>query len=168
MTSARRRPTQAYAQQYSAWAARYCVDKRNQNIAAGALIGGVLGAAIGGGVTGRGGPAFFGGALGAGTGASIAGSQSPGGCPPGFVVRAGAPGFVYAGPVYGSYSAPPGTGPGPGKAAGGSTTRTAPGTGVITVPTTATGVPKAEWQTDPISPRPVAPRLAPRTQVEGR
>ena len=91
-----------YADRYSRWAAQYCVDQRNNNTAAGAIIGGVLGAVIGAGVAGRGdrgAGAVIGGALGAGTGAAIGASSSPGaGCPPGYVVRAGAPAFYWAGP----------------------------------------------------------------------
>ena len=40
------RDDRAYADQYSRWAAQYCVDKRT-NTAAGAAIGGVLGAVLG-------------------------------------------------------------------------------------------------------------------------
>jgi hypothetical protein len=96
---------QDYAQRYSAWAAQYCVDQRNNNTAAGAIIGGVFGAVLGSAIAGRGSHAagaVVGGALGAGTGAAIGSSSgAPGGCPPGYVVRSGAPGFYYAGgPVY--------------------------------------------------------------------
>ena len=91
-----------YANRYSQWAAQYCVDQRNTNPAAGAIIGGVLGAVIGSSVAGRGdrgAGAVIGGALGAGTGAAIGSSSSSGaGCPPGYVVRGGAPGFAWAGP----------------------------------------------------------------------
>lgn len=92
---------EAYTQQYSDWAARYCVSQAN-NTAAGALIGGILGAGIGAAVShnaGRG--ALVGGAIGAGTGA-VAGAATPGGpCPPGYVVAGGAPAFAYGGPYYG-------------------------------------------------------------------
>jgi hypothetical protein len=95
---------QVYAQQYQDWAARYCVDQRNNNVAAGAVIGGVFGALLGAGVAGRhsrGAGAAIGGALGAGTGAAVGASQSNSYCPPGYVLRAGAPPFAYAGPYYG-------------------------------------------------------------------
>ncbi|HEY7853407.1 MAG TPA: hypothetical protein VIB82_10560 [Caulobacteraceae bacterium] len=95
-----------YAQRYSGWAAQNCVDRRNNNTAAGAIIGGVLGAVIGGNVAGRGdqfGGAVVGGALGATAGAAIGSSSTnTTGCPPGYYVRSGAPGFYYDGP----YSAP--------------------------------------------------------------
>jgi hypothetical protein len=100
---------QAYAQQFSAWAARYCVDRRNNNVAAGALIGGLLGSTIGAGAGGGRG-AFVGGALGAGTGAAVGSARSRDACPPGYVVRAGAPPFAYAPPP--SYVGPNGPGPG--------------------------------------------------------
>ncbi len=87
---------QTYAQQYSDWAARNCVNQAN-NTAAGAVIGGILGAGIGAAVShnaGRG--ALVGGAIGLGAGAA-AGASAPGGaCPPGYVVAPGAPAFGYA------------------------------------------------------------------------
>jgi hypothetical protein len=66
------------------------------------VIGGVLGAALGAGLSGgRAGATIAGGAIGAGTGAAVAGSSGPGGgCPPGYAIRAGAPVFYYGGPVY--------------------------------------------------------------------
>jgi hypothetical protein len=91
-----------YADRYSRWAAKYCVDRHDNNTAAGAIIGGVFGAALGAGVAGRNpaAGALVGGALGAGTGAAIGAASSSNGCPPGYVVRAGAPAFVYAGPYH--------------------------------------------------------------------
>ncbi|MEO8925743.1 MAG: hypothetical protein ABI306_01150 [Caulobacteraceae bacterium] len=90
-----------YAQRYQQWSAQNCIDRRNNNTAAGAIIGGVLGAVVGAGVAGRGNAgagALLGGALGAGTGAAIgSSSSSTAGCPPGYYVRAGAPAFVYGG-----------------------------------------------------------------------
>jgi hypothetical protein len=89
---------EAYADSYSRWAAQYCVNQAN-NTAAGAVIGGILGAGIGAAVShnaGRG--ALVGGAIGAGTGAVAGAASSPGGCPSGYVIAAGAPAFVYAGP----------------------------------------------------------------------
>src|ERR1700761_269228 len=91
----------AYADQYSRWAAQYCVDKRD-NSAAGAAIGGVLGAIAGSGLAGHGarlGGAVVGGALGATAGAALGANTEHGpSCPPGYVIAAGAPAFVYAGP----------------------------------------------------------------------
>jgi hypothetical protein len=92
---------QRYAAQYSQWAAQYCVDRHNNNVAAGAVIGGVLGAALGAAAGGRnpGAGAALGGLFGAGTGAAIGSTSSPGGgCPPGYVIRAGAPAFYWGGP----------------------------------------------------------------------
>ncbi|HEY5289712.1 MAG TPA: hypothetical protein VIJ59_06725 [Caulobacteraceae bacterium] len=93
---------QDYARRYSSWAAQYCVDRRNNNTAAGAIIGGVLGSIIGSGVAGRGehfGGAVVGGAVGATAGAAIGSSSSNTyGCPNGYVVAAGAPAFYYGGP----------------------------------------------------------------------
>lgn len=94
-----------YAQRYSEWAAQYCENRqRSNNTAAGAVIGGVLGAVIGSNVAGRhdrGAGAVAGGALGAVAGAAIGNNAStnPGSCPPGYVVRPGAPAFAY-GPGY--------------------------------------------------------------------
>lgn len=97
---------QDYAARYSDWAAQNCVDRRNNNTAAGAIIGGVLGAVIGSSVAGRhdrGGGAIVGGVLGAGAGAAVGSSSTDTrGCPPGYVIRAGAPVFYYGGgPAYG-------------------------------------------------------------------
>jgi hypothetical protein len=90
-----------YARRYSAWSAQNCVDQRNNNTAAGAIIGGIFGAVLGAGIAGprnAGAGAIVGGALGAGTGAAIGSSSGAGaGCPPGYVVRAGAPAFYYGG-----------------------------------------------------------------------
>lgn len=102
-----RRQDQAYADAYAEWAARNCVQQRQNNAAAGAVVGGVLGALVGSGIAGRGnhtGGAIVGGALGATAGAAIgssSGNQSS--CPPGYVVTGGAPAFYYGGyaPVYG-------------------------------------------------------------------
>lgn len=92
----------AYADAYSRWAAQYCVDQHNNNTAAGAIIGGVLGAAIGAGVAHHAGTgALIGGAVGAGAGAAVGASTPAYGCPPGYVVAAGAPPFVYSGPYWG-------------------------------------------------------------------
>jgi len=91
---------EAYAQSYSEWAARNCVSQAN-NTAAGALIGGILGAGIGAATShnaGRG--AAIGGAIGVGAGAVAGSASSAGGCPPGYVVAAGAPAFYFAGGPY--------------------------------------------------------------------
>lgn len=91
---------QAYADQYARWAQQNCIDQRTGNTAAGAIIGGALGALTGAAITGgRAAGAVAGGAVGVVTGAAI-GSNAPASCPPGFIVRAGAPPFVYAGPYY--------------------------------------------------------------------
>jgi len=107
-----RREDERYAGSVERWAEENCVDQRN-NAAAGAVIGGVLGAIIGSGVAGRGnhtGGALVGGALGAMAGSAIGASSTSPGCPPGYTVRSGAaafqPGFVFYG-GYG-YDAPPG------------------------------------------------------------
>ena len=92
---------QEYAQRYSQWAAQYCVNRQNNNTAAGAIIGGVFGAALGAAAGGRnpGAGAAVGGLLGAGTGAAIGSSSNVGGgCPPGYVIRGGAPAFYWGGP----------------------------------------------------------------------
>lgn len=98
----------AYAQQ---WSQAYCV-KAHGNVGQGAVIGGVVGALLGSGFGGHGAGALVGAGVGAAGGAAIADSAgsnatSPG-CPPGFVVRSGAPAFAYGG--YGGspylYSAP--------------------------------------------------------------
>lgn len=92
-----------YAREYEAWAQRYCVNQQANKTAAGAIIGGVLGAGIGAAVSHN--PATgaaIGGAIGAGTGAVAGASQPNYGCPPGYVVAAGAPAFAYSGPYWGS------------------------------------------------------------------
>ena len=101
-----------YADRYSAWAAANCVNQRNNNAAAGAIIGGVLGAVVGSNVAGRGNRTaggIVGGAVGATAGASIGANSGAGAyCPPGYVVRSGAPAFVYSGPYGGAYYGGPG------------------------------------------------------------
>jgi hypothetical protein len=98
-----------YGRRYSDWAAQYCVARHN-DAAAGAIIGGVLGAVIGGGLAGRynrGAGVVAGGAIGATTGALIGSSNTaPGGCPPGYVIRSGAPAFGYPAPVGSVFWAP--------------------------------------------------------------
>jgi hypothetical protein len=90
---------QQYAAQYQAWAARYCVQERNHNAAAGAVIGGAFGAILGGAIGGHAGGAIAGGVLGASAGAAVgANSGESGNCPPGYVITAGAPGFYWGGP----------------------------------------------------------------------
>ncbi len=93
-----------YAERYSQWASQYCVDRRNNNTAAGAIIGGVLGAVLGSNVSGRGsrtGGSIVGGMLGATAGAAIGANSESSRCPPGYMMRAGAPGFYYGPPAYG-------------------------------------------------------------------
>jgi hypothetical protein len=95
-----------YATAAQQWAAQNCV-RSGGNVAAGAVIGGIFGALIGAGVSGRGSGAAIGAAIGGTTGAAAAASQqgatSPG-CPPGYVLRGGAPAFYYGGPYL--YAAP--------------------------------------------------------------
>lgn len=92
---------------YGSWAEEWARDncvKAHGDVGAGAVIGGVVGAIIGSGLAGRhdrGAGIVAGGALGAAGGAAIAahsdsGATSPG-CPPGYVVRNGAPPFSYGG-----------------------------------------------------------------------
>ena len=49
---------------------------------------------------GKGPGAAVGGALGVGAGATVGANAAVANCPPGYVIRAGAPAFVYAGPYY--------------------------------------------------------------------
>ncbi len=90
---------QAYAAQYEPWAQQNCVDQRTGNTAAGAIIGGALGAIAGSALThGHTSATLAGGAAGAVAGAEIGASSTT--CPPGYVVQTGAPTFVYDGPYY--------------------------------------------------------------------
>ena len=101
-----------YAVDAERWARRNCV-KAHANPAAGAVVGGILGAIIGSGLAGRhdrGAGTLAGAAIGAMGGAAIAGSAdsdatSPG-CPPGYVVRDDAGPYGYEAPDY-YYAAPP-------------------------------------------------------------
>jgi hypothetical protein len=94
------------------WAAANCVQQQQNSTAAGAVIGGILGAILGGAAAGRydrGAGIVAGGALGAVAGGAIGSSsaaQNPN-CPPGYALRGGADPF-YPGPVYGPivYAAP--------------------------------------------------------------
>ncbi|MXP29764.1 glycine zipper 2TM domain-containing protein [Porphyrobacter algicida] len=99
----------AFARQTEAWSRRYCVRSRD-NTAAGAVVGGLLGAIVGsslGGRHDRGGSTLAGAAVGAiggaAVGASSSYSTSPG-CPPGYVVRRDAPTYYY--PSDYDYAAP--------------------------------------------------------------
>lgn len=90
-----------YAQNAQDWAGRYCVRSERRNSAVGAFAGGILGAVIGSRLSGRhdhGDGALIGGFVGGVSGAAIASSPnrttSPG-CPPGYVMRRGAPGLEY-------------------------------------------------------------------------
>lgn len=99
-----------YAAAAQQWMAQNCVKSHN-NAAAGAVVGGILGAIVGGGMAGwhnRGAGMVVGGAVGAGAGAMVgasSGNETSPGCPPGYVVRQGAYGFGYAPPGY-YYAAP--------------------------------------------------------------
>jgi uncharacterized protein YcfJ len=95
------------------WAQANCVQQRENSTAAGAVIGGILGAIVGGAAAGRydrGAGIVAGGALGAVAGGAIGNAQAAEdnpNCPPGYVLRDGAEPF-YPGPVYGDivYGAP--------------------------------------------------------------
>lgn len=98
-----------YAAAAEQWSSANCVRQEQNRTAAGSIIGGVLGAVIGSNLVGgrdRGAGAVVGGALGAVAGGALANNAGPG-CPPGFVLRPGAPAFYYAPPsgVY-VYDAP--------------------------------------------------------------
>ncbi|WP_157215545.1 glycine zipper domain-containing protein [Flavisphingomonas formosensis] len=101
----------AYADYTQQWAQANCV-KAHANSEAAAVLGGAVGALLGSSVAGRhdrGAGAILGAGVGAVGGAAIADSSashatSPG-CPPGYVVRSGAPPFAYDGPAY-VYAAP--------------------------------------------------------------
>ena len=105
----------AYDAQYAASAQRWfqanCIRQEQNRTAAGAIVGGILGAVIGGSVAGRhdrGAGVVVGGALGAVAGGAVANSSGPG-CPAGYVLRSGAPAFYYAPPPGGPeyvYDAP--------------------------------------------------------------
>lgn len=101
---------QRYAEDAERWARQSCV-KSQGNVGAGAVIGGIFGAIIGSGLSGRhdgGAGTIAGAAIGAIGGAAIAsgsgGNDTSPGCPPGYVVRRGAT-FVYSTPGY-DYAAP--------------------------------------------------------------
>jgi hypothetical protein len=95
----------AYDAQYAAaaqsWFQANCIRQEQNRTAAGAIVGGILGAVIGGSVAGRhdrGAGVVVGGALGAVAGGAVANSSGGPGCPAGYVLRSGAPAFYYAGP----------------------------------------------------------------------
>jgi hypothetical protein len=109
-------PNSAADQRYEAyaedWAARNCI-KSSGNTATGAVIGGLFGALLGSSIAGRhdrGAGALMGGIAGAAGGAAVGSAQdnatSPG-CPPGYVMRRGAPAFYYDGYATGYYYAAP-------------------------------------------------------------
>lgn len=90
-----------YAYDAERWARDNCVKSRG-NTGAGAVIGGIFGAIIGNGLSGRhdhGAGTLAGAAVGAVGGAAIAssagGNETSPGCPPGYVVRGGAPAYSY-------------------------------------------------------------------------
>jgi hypothetical protein len=111
-TSARARAEdERYSYEAERWAAENCVAERANNTAAGAVIGGLLGAVVGSGLAGRhdrAPGAIAGGAVGALAGGALGSSASSPGCPPGYVLRPSAPPFA-PGPVYTEviYEAPP-------------------------------------------------------------
>jgi hypothetical protein len=99
-----------YAWEAERWARENCVKPR-KDVSGGVAAGAILGAIFGSAVAGRGdhgAGAAVGAVVGAGAGAAVAsssdGETSPG-CPPGYVVRRGAPAYVYAQPDY-YYAAP--------------------------------------------------------------
>jgi outer membrane lipoprotein SlyB len=90
---------QTYTDAARQWAAANCVTEKRSNTTAGAVIGGLLGAAAGTGLAGRhdrAAGAILGGATGAVAGGAIGNASTPPGCPPGYVVRPVAP--VYYAP----------------------------------------------------------------------
>ena len=97
-----------YAYAAEQWSAANCIRQEQNRTATGAIVGGILGAVIGSAAAGRGSRgagAFLGGAVGATAGGAIANSQGPG-CPPGFVLRPGAPAFYGPPGVAVVYDAP--------------------------------------------------------------
>lgn len=98
-----------YAADSEAWARSYCVRSQS-NAGVGAVIGGIFGAIVGNGLSGRhdhGAGTLAGAAVGAVGGAAIGsttqGQTSPG-CPPGYVVRREAPPLAYDSGYYADYS----------------------------------------------------------------
>lgn len=92
-----------YAYDARQWAAANCVAERRSNTTAGAVIGGLLGAAAGTGLAGRhdrAAGAILGGATGAVAGGAIGNGSTPPDCPPGYVVRPVAPVYYAPPPVY--------------------------------------------------------------------
>ncbi len=91
----------AYADQYSRWAARYCVDQHNNNTTAAQSSAVCWELRLGPGVAHNPGTgAAIGGAIGLGTGAAVGASQPTYGWPPGYVVATGAAAFAYTGPYW--------------------------------------------------------------------
>jgi hypothetical protein len=94
---------QNYRNQYASWAEQNCITRHTNNIATGAIVGGVFGALLAGSIAGwaaRGAWILFGGSLGLATGAAVGAATSAPGCPSGWAVRRGAPPFYYSGPAY--------------------------------------------------------------------
>ena len=107
-----RSPTRPIWPPIANWSIHNCVNQHSNNVAAGAVVGGIFGALVGAAVAGpyaAGAGAAWGGAVGLGTGAAVAASSGAY-CPNGYVVRAGAlASFAYGGPVYAppvAYAAP--------------------------------------------------------------
>ena len=102
---------QRYERDAERWARDNCVKSRG-DAGTGAVVGGIFGAIIGSALGGRhshGAGTVTGAVLGAGAGAVIAsnsgGNETSPGCPPGYVVRRGAPDYAYSQPDY-YYAAP--------------------------------------------------------------
>ncbi|NBC37456.1 hypothetical protein GTZ99_12945 [Novosphingobium sp. FSY-8] len=99
-----------YAREAQRWARDNCVKSKGDT-AAGALVGGILGAIVGGGLAGRGdrgGGMAAGAVIGAVGGAAVAsssGRETSPGCPPGYVTRRDAPEYAYEPAGY-YYAAP--------------------------------------------------------------
>jgi hypothetical protein len=98
-------PAQDQRSAYDArqWTAANCVAERRSNTTAGAVIGGLLGAAAGTGLAGRhdhAAGAILGGATGAVAGGAIGSGSTPRDCPPGYIVRPVTPVYYAPPPVY--------------------------------------------------------------------
>ncbi len=101
------RQDQTYSDAARQWAAANCVAEKRSNTTAGAVIGGLLGAAAGTGLAGRhdrAAGAILGGATGAVAGGAIGNASTPPGCTPAYVARPVVP--VYYAPPAVWYPAP--------------------------------------------------------------
>lgn len=109
-TDREREEDDRYSRAAERWAAANCVADRRSNVAAGAVIGGLVGALAGTGLAGRhdqAPAAILGAGAGAVAGSAIARNASPD-CPPGYVIKA-VPEPFYPPPVHPHvvYVAPP-------------------------------------------------------------